>query len=70
MRWKTYRRYEERFDRHEEQLNAGLEKLAAKLKHNSKASREMGLLFFCGSAAALIGVISQPDIISISGALI
>jgi hypothetical protein len=32
MRWKTYRRYEERFDRHEAELDAGLEKLAAKLK--------------------------------------
>jgi hypothetical protein len=32
MRWKTYKRYEERFERHEEQLDAGLEKLVAKLK--------------------------------------
>jgi len=32
MRWKTYKRYEERFERHEAELNAGLEKLAAKLK--------------------------------------
>jgi hypothetical protein len=32
MRWKTYRRYEERFDRHEAQLDARLEKLAARLK--------------------------------------
>jgi hypothetical protein len=32
MRWKTYNRYEERFDRHEAQLNAGLEELVAKLK--------------------------------------
>ena len=32
MRWKTYRRYEERFERHEAQLDAGLEKMVAKLK--------------------------------------
>ena len=32
MRWKTYRRYEERFERHEAQLDAGLEKLVKKLK--------------------------------------
>lgn len=32
MRWKTYKRYEERFERHEAQLDAGLEKLVAKLK--------------------------------------
>jgi hypothetical protein len=30
--WKTYKRYEERFERHEAQLDGGLEKLAAKLK--------------------------------------
>jgi len=32
MRWKTYNRYEERFDRYEAQLDAGLEKLVARLK--------------------------------------
>jgi hypothetical protein len=32
MRWKTYQRYQERFDRHEAQLDASLEELAAKLK--------------------------------------
>ena len=32
MRWKTFKRYEERFERHEAQLNAGLEKMVARLK--------------------------------------
>ena len=32
MRWKTYNRYEQKFDRYEAKLNAGLEELAAKLK--------------------------------------
>jgi hypothetical protein len=33
VRWKTYKRYEERFERHEAELDAGLEKkLAARLK--------------------------------------
>jgi len=32
MSWKTYKRYEERFERHEAQLDAGLEKMVAKLK--------------------------------------
>src|SRR6516225_4360502 len=32
MRWKTYNRYEQKFDRYEAQLDAGLEKLVARLK--------------------------------------
>ena len=32
MRWKTYNRYEQKFERYEAQLDAGLEELAAKLK--------------------------------------
>jgi hypothetical protein len=32
VRWKAYKRYEERFERHEAELDAGLEKLAARLK--------------------------------------
>jgi hypothetical protein len=32
MRWKTYKRYQERFERHEAQLDAGLEKMVARLK--------------------------------------
>ena len=32
MRWKTYNRYEQKFERYEAQLDAGLEELAARLK--------------------------------------